>query len=84
MTNITPLHVAAGRSPDAATKKRRGKSETTYASTASVQRMVKAARMSGLDPQSITYRPDGSVSLSNALPALAEPVDQFGQWEHRL
>jgi hypothetical protein len=46
--------------------------------------MVKAARMSGLDPQSITYRPDGSVSLSNALPALAEPVDQFCQWEHCL
>ena len=83
MTNITPLHVAAGRSPDAATKKRRGKSATTYATKASFQRLMEMTRASGLDPRSVCFGPDGTVSFSEAAPPLADPFDEFKQWEAR-
>ncbi len=80
MNNISPLNVAAGRRPDEAKNARRGKAKASYATKATYKRLMEMTRASGLDPRSVCFGPDGSVSFSEAAPAHAEPLDAFTKW----
>lgn len=80
MNNITPLNIASGRRPDEANNARRGKAKASYASKATFRRLMEMTRASGIDPRSVSFGPDGSVSFSEAAPVHAEPLDAFTAW----
>jgi hypothetical protein len=84
MSNSTPLHAVAGRSPEHAASKPRGKAAKSYITKAKFFQMADMARAAGIVPTCVTFGPDGTLTFSEGSVVPSGPPDVFAKWKDQL